>query len=233
MIAILFASSSLTAITVALIVSVPTALVAYFGPSRLIAKQAEGRQAEREEREQERLAAKRRADQERLEDLEAQESVRKEALRQQEEVASTLENAAVLLRADQEKTRIAAEEVARRAEAAETATRAELGEIKGLATDTHVLVNSNMDEQKRIALRLAEEGLESRQRELVSLKEIVNLRDELGQSPTPEALAVIEATETAIDRQKLEIAELKLELEERARSLALVEKAAAPPKGGA
>jgi hypothetical protein len=230
-------SSGSTPVLVSLIAFVGIVVAAVVGPAlatrRAKRDRIEERAQERAEREAEREADKQRARDERLQDLEAQDAVRKEALRQQQEVAATLEDAAVLLRADQEKTRKAAEEVARRAEAADVATRTELGEIKGLATDTHILVNSNMDEQKRIALRLAEEGLESRQREVVGLREIVSLRKALGQEATPDALAAIEAAETAIEKQKREIVDLRQELEERAKRLEIVEKAAAPPKGGA
>jgi hypothetical protein len=240
--------SGSTPLVVAAVGFIGIIVAAVVGPMIVARRAARDRRAERveerEERDVERAADKQRAKDERLEDLEAQEAVRKEALRQQDEVARTLEVAASKLKQDQEKTaaklladqeltREAAEEVARIAAEGRSATDAQLGEIRGMTESTHTLVNSNMDEQKRIALRLAEDGLDSKRRELVGLREIVRLREEMGQEPTSEALDAIHASQESIARTNTYIEDLKAELEDRARQLKIVEdKAAASAKGG-
>lgn len=110
-------------------------------------------------------------------------------------------------RADEIAERVA--KVAKEVTTATQETAASLGEIKSVADVTHNLVNSNMDEEKR-------RRLESAHRELATLLELAALRKSMQQEPTPEALAAVENARTII-------AELEVELVDRAKSLATSE----------
>lgn len=96
---------------------------------------------------------------------------------------------------------------------ASASTDAALIGIKNVADQTHTLVNSNMDEEKR-------RRLEGAIREQAGLRELVELRRSLSQEPTVETL-------TAIENVEKTIAELEAEIAERAKRLIVADANAA------
>lgn len=69
-----------------------------------------------------------------------------------------------------------------------------------VAAVTHELVNSNMT-------AALDGALDARQRELATLRELTELRQALGQEPTPSTLATIAATEAEIVRLEVTISD--------------------------
>ncbi len=159
---------------------------------------------ERERRDEEEQRRKN----ERLESLEREAEVKKRV----QEAADQAAEAARLLEKRGNEQAAAVQKVAKDNARAVEATEGALGEMKIVVDQTHGLVNSQMDEQKRLLLA----GLE---RELVQQKEIRALRVELGQKPSSESDLEIEKTEAAISTLEEEIAE-------RVRRLATTDKTA-------
>lgn len=147
-------------------------------------------------------------------DRKRQDEVAAEALRQQAEVAEKAEEAAQLLVDAQHATTAQTIEVAAALAKSDAETAAQLQEIKGVTDATHVLVNSNMDNEKRARLRSMEQGF-------VSLLEIAELRSDAGKEPRKETTEGIAAART-------DILELKRELTERAKRLEIADAKDAP-----
>jgi len=136
-----------------------------------------------------------------------QDKVAKDAADQQKAVAAQAAEAATLLLASQKASIGRTEEVARLAAEAASVQDTNLGEIKSLADATHLLVNSNMDEQKRIQLRGTE-------RELATLLELKLLREDRGQEQNTETVEAIATARSTISALKQELAERAKRLEQ-------------------